>query len=53
MAIRGAQRACASGDINAALETLTGLVADFQPSDAARAQAAVSVSMPLTQTSAA
>jgi len=39
-AMRGAQRACASGDVGAALETLTHLVADFRPSEAARSQAA-------------
>lgn len=47
-AMRGAQRACANGDVAAALGTLTHLVDDFQPSDAARAQAATPFSTALT-----
>ena len=53
LAMRGAQRACASGDAGAALETLTGLVADFEPSPAARAHAAEPVAVGIAQTSAA
>lgn len=53
LAMRNAQRACASGDIGAALETLTNLVADFEPSDAARAHAAERLTAGIAQTSAA
>jgi FlaA1/EpsC-like NDP-sugar epimerase len=39
VAIRDARRACARGDVGAALQTLTTLVVDFEPSEAARARA--------------
>ena len=42
-ALRQARRACASGDAQAALETLTALVDDFAPSDMARSHAAKSL----------
>ena len=52
-AVRSAQRACAGGDAGGALETLTTLVADFEPSHAARAHAAERATTSLAQTSAA
>ena len=52
-AIREAQRACASGDVSAALDTLTHLVADFRPSETARSQAAAHLSTQVEQVSAA
>ena len=53
LAMRSAQRACASGDVGGALETLTTLVADFEPSEAARARAATQVDHRPAQVSAA
>jgi FlaA1/EpsC-like NDP-sugar epimerase len=52
-AVRSAHRACASGDIAGALETLTALVADFEPSHAARAHAADQLTAGIVRTSAA
>jgi FlaA1/EpsC-like NDP-sugar epimerase len=40
VALRDARRACARGDVGAALQVLTALVVDFEPSEAARARAA-------------
>jgi len=51
--MREAQRACASGDVGAALDTLTHLVDDFRPSETARSQAAAQISTQVEQVSAA
>ena len=52
-AMRRAQRACASGDVREALDTLTTLVADFEPSAAAMERAAAHEAASVTQVSAA
>jgi FlaA1/EpsC-like NDP-sugar epimerase len=52
-AMRRAQRACASGDVSEALDTLTNLVADFEPSIAARERAAAHAAARVRQVSAA